>query len=82
MVVTNHAFDFLRGRIDVRRQSTNLISDDGKTPPVSTGSGRFYSSIQRQQVSLIGNLADRFYPFTDMKGLHAQIGNFTGNDLR
>jgi hypothetical protein len=57
------------------RERTDLIRDDGESPPMVARSRRFYRSVQSQEIRLIRNLAYRLRDFANVFRPSFELGD-------
>ena len=68
-------FDFLGALVGRLRQRANLVGDHRKAAPVIARARRLDRGVQRQEVGLVGDAADRLRDFADIPGAALQFGD-------
>ena len=66
-------FDFLGALVGRLGQRANLVGDHRKAAPVIARARRLDRGVQRQQIGLVGDAADRLRDFADILGAPLQL---------
>ena len=77
----DHGLDFAGGVLCASSQGSDFIGNNGETPSLLTGAGRFNCSVQRQQIGLFRNPSDDIQHSTDIGHIVLQLLDYIGGTL-